>query len=288
MSILTNRIIKDRGLTVAVVVLSALTCVPLVLILGEVAVRGWSSLSPAFFTEPNPSTFEAMTAAAQGRAIRGGIANGIVGTLVIVALASAIAVPVGLMAGIYLSEHRRSRFAAVVRFLTELLQGTPSIILGILAYLWVVVTMRNYSALAGSVSLALMMMPLIIRSTEETLNLLPGSLKEAALALGSSYPRMIFRVLLPSALGGILTGVLLAVSRVIGETAPLMLTALGANIVRWDPLRPMSSVSLLIWQFYNDPNLASLIWSASLFLLLLVLTLNLIAKQISKKWRIQS
>lgn len=286
MKSVTTRIFKDKLLKIGIIVLSALSCVPLVLILGEMVIKGWKQLSWSFLTEVTPSTLEAMIAVNSGERIPGGIANGIVGTLIMVLIATAIAVPLGLLCGIYLSEHRKTRFATIVRFLTELLQGTPSIIIGIIAYLWIVVPMKTYSALAGAVALAIMMLPLIVRSTEETLNLLPDSLKEAALALGSSYRKMVVKVLLPASFGGIFTGILLAVSRVIGETAPLMLTALGASMIQWDPTRPSSAVSLLIWQFYNDPNLSSMIWSASLFLLLFVLVLNITAKKISKKWRI--
>ena len=131
-----------------------------------------------------------------------------------------------------------------------------------------------------------MMLPLIIRSTEETLKMLPVSLKEAGLALGGSYQRVILKVLLPSAFGGVFTGVLLAVSRVIGETAPLMFTALGCSIMQWDVRRPMSAVPLLIWEFFNDPNMQNMVWSASLLLLVFVLILNLTAKYFAKKWKI--
>lgn len=177
-------------------------------------------------------------------------------------------------------------FSHVIRFLTDLLQGTPSIVIGIIAYAWVVVPLSSYSALAGSVALAIMMLPLIIRSTEETLKLLPTSLKEAGLALGASYTSVILKVLVPSAFGGLFTGTLLAVSRVMGETAPLMLTALGSTAINWDILDPTSAVPLLIWEFYNDPNLADMIWSCSLFLLLLILVMNIIAKNVARKWKI--
>ena len=128
-----------------------------------------------------------------------------------------------------------------------------------------------------------MMLPLIVRSTEETLKMLPRSLKEAGLALGSSYTNVVLKVLLPSAFNGLFTGILLAISRVTGETAPLMLTALGSTVINWDINNPTSSVSLLIWEFYNDPYLIDLIWSSSLFLLLLILALNLIAKYIVQR-----
>jgi len=214
------------------------------------------------------------------------ISNGILGTLLMLIIAVVVAVPIGILCGVYLSENRDSRIARVISYMTDLLQGTPSIIIGIIVYIWVVVPTRGYSGLAGSVALFIMMLPLIIRSTEETLKMLPISLKEAGLALGGSYPRVILKVLLPSAFGGVFTGVLLAVSRVIGETAPLMFTALGCSIMQWDVRRPMSAVPLLIWEFFNDPNMQNLVWSASLFLLIFVLFLNLTAKYFAKKWKI--
>ncbi|MFA7357940.1 MAG: phosphate ABC transporter permease PstA [Bacteroidales bacterium] len=286
MSSLKYRLFKNKLLSLSVIVLSALTAVPLVLIIGKVFLQGWRQINWDFFTETTPSTLDALLAINNNQPIPGGIANGIVGTLMMVLIASAIAIPIGVMSGIYLSENRKTRFSSVVRFLTDLLQGTPSIILGIIAYLWVVIPLKSYSALAGSVALAIMMLPLIVRSTEETMNLLPVSLKEAGLALGSPYSSVVLKVLLPSAFGGVFTGILLSISRVIGETAPLMLTALGATAIQWDVSKPASAVSLLIWEFYNDPNLQSMIWSASLFLLLLVLSLNILAKQLAKKWRI--
>jgi phosphate transport system permease protein len=214
------------------------------------------------------------------------ISNGILGTLLMLVIAVVVAVPIGILCGVYLSENRESRIAQVISYMTDLLQGTPSIIIGIIVYIWVVVPTKGYSGLAGSVALFIMMLPLIIRSTEETLKMLPVSLKEAGLALGGSYPRVILKVLLPSAFGGVFTGVLLAVSRVIGETAPLMFTALGCSIMQWDVRRPMSAVPLLIWEFFNDPNMQNLVWSASLFLLIFVLFLNLTAKYFAKKWKI--
>jgi phosphate transport system permease protein len=136
-------------------------------------------------------------------------------------------------------------------------------------------------------ALAIMMLPMVVRSTEESLKMLPSSLKEAGLALGGSYTTVVMRVLLPSAFSGLFTGSLLAVSRVMGETAPLLVTALGSTTVNWDITRPTSSVSLLIWEFYNDPNLADLVWSSSLLLLLVILGINLSAKSIAKRWKIQ-
>ena len=264
--------------------LAVLTAVPLVAILGEVFLRGYDQLSWSFFTEPTPTAYRAMKAMEAGQPIPGGIANGIVGTMLMLGMATAVAVPIGVLCGAFLAEYRKNRFAQVVSYLTDLLQGTPSVIIGIIVYIWVVVPMRGYSAIAGSVALGIMMLPLIVRATEETLKMLPESLKEAALALGANRASVMLRVQLPAAFGGIFTGILLAISRVIGETAPLMFTALGCSLMRFSVDKPISAVPLLIWEFFNDPNLQELIWGASLFLLLFVLTLNLTAKYLAKKW----
>lgn len=279
-----HRLAKDRLMLWGVCLFAAFTAVPLFAILGEVLVRGCDQLSWSFFTEPTPTAYRVMKAVEAGRPIPGGIANGIVGTVLMLGMASLVAIPVGILCGAYLAENPKNRLAQVVSYLTDLLQGTPSVIIGIVTYIWVVVPMRGYSAIAGSVALFVMMLPLIIRSTEETLKILPASLKEAGLALGGNRARVMLRVQLPAAFGGIFTGVLLAISRVIGETAPLMFTALGCSFIRWSVEKPISAVPLLIWEFFNDPNLQELIWGASLFLLLFVLTLNLSSKFLAKKW----
>ncbi len=279
-----KRIAKDHILLGLVCLFAGLTAVPLIAILGEVVVRGYDQLSWSFLTEPTPTAYKAMKAAQAGESLPGGIANGIVGTLIMVGMASVFAIPTGILCGAFLAENGKNRFAIVVSYLTDLLQGTPSIIIGIITYIWVVVPMKGYSAIAGSVALFIMMLPLIIRATEETLKILPSSLKEAGLALGASKASVMLRVQLPAAFGGIFKGVLLSVSRVTGETAPLLFTALGCSFVRWSLNKPISAVPLLIWEFFNDPNLQDLIWGASLFLLLFVLTLNLTAKHIAKKW----
>lgn len=281
---LSQRLFIDRLVKSVVCVLAALTAVPLIAIIGEVLLKGYNQLSWSFFTEPTPTAYKAMMATAAGEPIPGGIANGIVGTVIMLGLAVVIAVPIGILCGVYLAEHGKSRLAKTVSYLTDLLQGTPSVIIGIITYIWVVVPMKGYSAIAGSVALFIMMLPLIVRSTEETMKILPASLKEAGLALGGNNARVILKVQLPAAFGGIFTGVLLAVSRVIGETAPLMFTALGCSMIRFSIDKPISAVPLLIWEFFNDPNLQSLIWGASLFLLLFVLFLNLTAKKIANKW----
>ena len=281
----------DRTVYLVNIVLACITVIPLFLIIGKIVLEGYQQINWDFFTKTAPTAVEAMmakranTIEGSRTILPGGIANGIVGTLLMTLVASIIAIPIGLLGGIYLSENRSTRLAHVVRFVTDLLQGTPSIVIGIIVYAWVVLPMRGYSALAGAVALAIMMLPLIIRSTEETLARLPKSFKESALALGCSYRKMVLKILLPSAMGGLLTDILLAVSRIIGETAPLIMTALGSARISWTLDTPSSAVPLLIWEFYSDPNLQEMIWSSSLFLLLLVLLLNFIAKRISDRTR---
>jgi phosphate transport system permease protein len=280
------RALRNNIFFYLVCLFSGVTMLPLFFILFELLKKGYKQFNFSLFSEVAPTSMDAILAKMSGSDIPGGVLNGITGSILIVGMAIIMAIPAGILAGIYLSEHKDSPFTGVVRYLTDLIQGTPSIVVGIIAYAWVVKPLHGYSALAGSVALAIMMLPLIIRSTEETMKLLPGALKEAGLALGASYTRVVFKVMLPSALGGLFTGVLLAISRVMGETAPLMLTALGASVVNWDINRPTSSIPLLIWEFYNDPNLLDMIWSSSLLLLLLILTLNIIARQVANKWRI--
>ncbi len=263
---------------------SFITVIPIFLIVGNLAVKGFRQINLAFFTQPAPDTFQAMMAASNGEVIPEGIANGLTGSLLMVLLASLFAIPLGLMTGIYIYENSNLKYARFIRSLTEILQGVPSIILGIISYIWVVKNVtRGYSALAGSVSLAVMMLPLIIRSTEETMRMIPVSIREAAFALGTPYYKMIYKILIPVSFSGLATGVLLALSRILGETAPLMLTALGSPAISFDVTRPVSAVPLLIWDFYNDPNMVNLVWSASLFLMVFVLSMNLLARSVASK-----
>lgn len=278
---------KSKLFFYSVCFFSLITMIPLFLILWELVRKGYKQFNLSLFTEVAPTSMEAMLARITEEPIPGGILNGITGTLFILGIAILFAIPVGIMTGVYLAEKKDKLMARIVRNLTDLLQGTPSIVVGVIVYIWVVKPMSGYSALAGGVALAVMMLPMIIRSTEESLKMLPTSLKEAGLALGGSYTTVVLRILLPSAFSGLFTGALLAVSRVMGETAPLLVTVLGASTINWDVTQPTSAISLLIWEFYNDPNLADLVWSSSLLLLLIILCINLFAKNIAKRWKIQ-
>ena len=274
------RIKKDRLFLWLVIVFSSITVSPILLIIYKLIEKGYRQLSFGFLVERTPDTMQAMTALNNHELIPGGIANGIAGTFLMVIMASVIAIPVAVITGVYLYENQGKWLANLVRNVSDILQGVPSIVLGLISYLWVVKHITHgYSALAGSVSLSIMMLPMIVRSTEETLKMIPQTLKEAGLALGIPYWRVLVGILIPTGLSGLTTGILLSISRVIGETAPLMLTALGSSVINMNIAKPTSAIPLLIWEFYNDPNMVDLIWSSSLLLMIIVLTFNLISKQ---------
>ncbi|MDP2089422.1 MAG: phosphate ABC transporter permease PstA [Flavobacteriaceae bacterium] len=278
------RFIKDKIFTGLIILFSLITISPIVLIISKLISKGYKQINLSFFTETTPNTYQAMLANEAGNTIPGGILNGITGTILMVFLASLMAIPIGVLIGIYLYENGTKRYAKIVKDITDILQGVPSIVLGLISYFWVVKFITNgFSALAGSFALFIMMLPLIIRSTEETFKMIPVSIKEAGFALGVPYHKIIFRILIPSGLSGLITGILLATSRVIGETAPLMLTALGSMAVNLNIEKPTSAIPLLIWEFYNDPNMVDLIWASSLLLMMLVLGINLISKMIISK-----
>jgi phosphate transport system permease protein len=219
----------------------------------------------------------------------GGIANALLGSLLIVFLAAIIAVPVGILCGIYLSENRNSKLAYWSRLAVDVMQGTPSIVVGIVIYFWVVKPSGTFSAISGSIALALLMLPIVIRSTEETLKLLPDSLKEAGLALGLPYHKVILRIIVPCGMSGILSGVMLSLARITGETAPLLFTAFGNPYLTANVLRPMQSLPLLIFNYATSPydEWHDLAWGASLILLIWVLILNITTKLITKRWKVQ-
>ena len=273
------RLRGDIAFRALVFLLSLLATLPLLLILVFVIARGASSITWQFLTElPKP----------MGEA-GGGIANAIIGTLLIVLGASVISIPLGLLVGVFLAESSRSRVGTVARVSVETLMGIPSIVIGLVSYVWVVRPMGHFSAVSGSIALAMIMLPVITLTTEETLRMIPVTLREAALALGVSYPRTVLRVILPAGLSGILTGVLLAVSRGAGETAPLLFTALGSPYLTANVLQPMASLPQTIFYYATSPypEWQTLAWGASFVLLVIVLALNLVTKLITSRWRIQ-
>ncbi len=265
-----------KGLIVTATVISTL---PLLFILFYIFKQGVGALNWHFLTHlPNPVGEPG-----------GGVSNALVGSIMILLVSCVIAIPIGIVIGIYLSEEKRSRLGYYCRLAVDVLQGIPSIVIGIIIYEWVVRPMGGFSALSGSVALALMMLPSIIKSTEETLKLLPESLKEASLALGVPYYKTIMKVIVPTGLSGILTGVILSIARVIGETAPLLFTAFGNPFMSTNILKPMSSLPLIIFNYatspYNDWH--QLAWGASMVLILMILILNIISKIVQRKWKVQ-
>lgn len=219
----------------------------------------------------------------------GGISNALVGSIIIVAMSSIIAIPVGMLAGIYLSENPGTRLARYSGLCVDILQGVPSIVIGIVVYFWVVKPLGTFSAISGSIALAMMMMPIVIRSTEQTLMLLPDTLKEAALSLGVPYHRVILKVIIPCGFSGILSGIMLSIARIVGETAPLLFTAFGNPYLTTAITKPMQSLPLLIFNYATSPydDWHNLAWGASFILLMFVLILNISTKLITRKWNIQ-
>ena len=218
----------------------------------------------------------------------GGIANALVGSIILVAMSSIVAIPIGMLAGIYLSENPGTRLAYWSGLCVDILQGVPSIVVGIVVYFWIVKPI-GFSAVSGSIALAIMMLPIVIRSTEQTLLLLPPSLKEAALSLGVPYHRVILKVIVPCGFAGILSGIILSIARIIGETAPLLFTALGSSLFSTNILKPMESLPHLIYTYATSPydDQHDLAWGASFILLMFVLLLNIFTKLITRKWNIQ-
>ena len=265
-----RRHLVSRVMTGLIVALSFIAVLALVLILGNLVVKGASSIDWAFFTKsPVP-------AGQSG----GGVANAIVGTGIIVGLAALIGVPVGVGAGLYLAEYGAGRLGFIVRFIADVLNGTPSIVIGIVAWTFIVRPTHRFSALAGSVALAILMIPMLARTTEEMVRLVPHSLREAALALGYPRWRTSLKIVARTALGGIVTGCLVGIARVAGETAPLLFTALGNLNFTLSVTQPMQTLSLQIYVYGTGPfdEWHRLAFASALVLMGLVLTISLTAR----------
>jgi phosphate transport system permease protein len=273
------RIGKNYGFKALVTVFAFACVVPLLYILGFIFKQGITKINWHFLVNVPKPVGET----------GGGIINALVGSILIIFFASVIAIPIGILAGIYLSENRKSRLAYWTRLCADILQGVPSIVIGIVAYFWIVKPLGGFSALSGSIALSIMMLPIVVRSTEETLKLLPSSLQEAAFALGMPFHRVIFKVVVPVGMSGILSGVILSIARITGETAPLLFTAFGNPYLSFNVTKPMQSLPLLIFNYATSPydDWKDLAWGASLVLLLWVLLLNIFTKLITRKWKVQ-
>jgi phosphate transport system permease protein len=275
---LATRKIIDKFFLSMVIAFSIISIIPLFLIFFYIFREGISAINLDFFLRlPRPVGETG-----------GGIANALVGTGILVLLASLFALPPGIAVGIYLAELGKGKVATWVRLSMEVLQGVPSIVIGIVAYIWVVKPMGGFSAFSGAIALAMMMLPVIVRTTEETLRLVPANLKEASLALGAPYYITILKVVLPAGLSGIITGILISTARIAGETAPLLFTAFGNPFMNVNVMKPVNSLPLIIFNYAISPyeDWHALAWGASLVLIMFVLCVNIMSKIVARRWRI--
>jgi len=274
--LIRERIFKNNLSGVIIASVSFMVVIPLFFILFYLLVNGVSSISLGFITNlPKPVGETG-----------GGIINAIVGSVIIVILALVLSVPVAILGGVYISEYPDSRLSYFIRLSNDILQGTPSIVIGIFAWVIAVVSVGHFSAFSGSIALGIMVIPIILKSTEETLKRIPRELREAAVAMGVPYHRVIIKVVIPTGLKGIVNGVLLSSTRISGETAPLLFTAFGSPFMNLDIGKPMSSLPLVIYTYATSPydEWHKLAWGASLLLILVVFGINMLARIfVSKK-----
>jgi phosphate transport system permease protein len=265
----------NRSMLILCGTAAAIAVVLLVLILGYTLFQGISSLNLNFLTQASKPPGE----------IGGGMRNEIIGTLILVGLASVIALPVGLMTGIYLSEFGSPKLAASVRFAADILAGVPSIVVGVFAYAIVVRPLHSFSALAGGVALAIIMVPVVARTCEEAMRLVPGSMREAALALGITRWRAVIGVIMPGAITGIITGVMLGIARIAGETAPLLFTALGNQFGYAGLDKPIGALPLQIYHYALSayPDWKQQAWAGALILIILILIISVIVRWVSSR-----
>jgi phosphate transport system permease protein len=274
-----NRTARRKAASATIVALCGasvvVALVPLVFILFYVLQKGFTSLNWDFFTKMPKPVGET----------GGGMANAMLGTLYLIGIATAVAVPVGLIAGVYLSEYKKKPFASLVRFAADVLNGVPSIVIGIFAYGLAVLPVKHFSALAGGLALGFMMIPIITRTTEELLNLVPGSLREGALALGATRARASFSVMVPAALPGIMTGILVALARIAGETAPLLFTAFNNRYFSARLDQPISSLTVQVYTYaispYEDWHRQA--WAGALVLVAFVFVFSVLARLVTRR-----
>ncbi len=270
MNIYKRRKIINAFMCSATFICATITLLPLISIFIYVLSKGASSLNISFFTHlPRPVGEPG-----------GGMGNAILGTLTLIGLTCLWAIPVGVLSGVYLAEFGNNKFGAVVRFSADLLNGVPSIVIGIFAYILFVVPMKTFSALSGAFALGLIMIPTVMRTTEEILLLVPRTIREAALALGISQFRMTISIVLKTALPGIVTGILLAIARIAGETAPLLFTALGNEFWQRGIMQPIAAMPLQIFAYAISPfdDWHRQAWAASFVLITIIFLMNFISR----------
>jgi phosphate transport system permease protein len=258
------------GLTLSMCAM-ALGMIFLLWILSVLVIKGFSSISLDLFTHSTPAP------GSDG----GGLANAIVGSLMLIGCCTLISTPIGVLSGLYLSEYGdRSKVAAITRFVTDIMLSAPSIVIGLFVYAFVVAQVRHFSGWAGTIALALIAIPVVVRTTENMLRLVPGSLREAAYALGTPKWKVAFMITLRAAQSGVMTGILLALARVSGETAPLLFTALNNQFFSTNMNAPMANLPVVIFQFAMSPydNWVDLAWGGALLITFAVLGLNILAR----------
>ncbi|HSB12604.1 MAG TPA: phosphate ABC transporter permease PstA [Blastocatellia bacterium] len=272
---LKRRKLLSGAMTTTTGLFAALVIGALVVILGYIAITGVRELNLAFLiNDPKPIDEPG-----------GGIANAIVGTLILISIASVIGLPVGILGGIYLAEFGTNRFGGALRFLIDTLTGIPSIVVGVFAWSVMVRPMGHFSALAGGVSLAIIMMPIVARTTEEMIRLVPQNMREAALALGAPVWRMSLGVVLRAAAGGVATGAMLAIARIAGETAPLLFTALNRNYMSTNIDQPIASLTYQIYYYALSPyeQWHTMAWTATLVLVAMIVAINIGVKMLTRR-----
>jgi phosphate transport system permease protein len=260
------------GLAVASVLVAL---VPLAFVLFFVVSQGVQALSLDFFTETPRPVGET----------GGGMGNAIVGTLILCGIGAVIAIPIGIMSGVFVAEYPQSKLAPVVRFAADTLNGVPSIVIGVFVYAIAVLPFRQFSALAGGIALGVMMIPIITRTTEELLRLVPNSLREGALALGATRGRAVMTVVLPAALPGIITGIMLALARIAGETAPLLFTAFGNRFWSTDLTQPIGAVTVQVYAYAISPyaDWHRQAWAGALVLVTMILLSSVLARVATRR-----
>ena len=271
---------KNAAMTLLLAMSTLAVLIPLVLIFVHIIKMGFSSINFDFFVQIPKPTGET----------GGGMANGLAGSAMLILLSSLLGIPVGIFGAIYLSEYGGGRFSDLIRFSADVLSGIPSIITGMVAYTLLVVPMKGFSALAGAFALALIMIPIVLRTTEEQLKLVPGTLREASLALGVPLWRTTLKVTLRSALTGVMTGILLAIARIAGETAPLLFTALGNQFWSKSLTEPIAAMPLQIFSFAISPydDWHRLAWAGALVLVTIMFGLSLAARYFGRSRKYNS
>lgn len=276
---LRRRLLANRAMEVSAWIAAVLAVAVLVLVIASVAIKGLSSISLDFLTQnADPNSIEAT----------GGIANALVGTAILVGIATLMAVPIGILVAIYTNEFAGPRSESIIRYFLDVLNGVPTIVTGIFIFGLIVTAQGHQSGWAGSIALAIVMLPLVARSCQEVLKLVPGSVKEAGLALGASRWRTTLSVVVPTALSGMITGALLAVARALGETAPLLfVSSIFAPTLSTNPSQALPSVPVIIFQYSESPTPAKhdQAWAAALVLIAVVLLISMVARTLSARSR---